>query len=134
MQEDDSGGVERAWADFDVTTDDGTLRGEVAFVRADDVTYRVMGYAAASNWTRYASAVGRAISSFDRVTDREILDVQPLRLDIVTLSEPMSLNSYVQRNGSPIEVADLARLNRTSPGAVLSTGTKIKRVVGEPVG
>jgi hypothetical protein len=46
----------------------------------------------------------------------------------------MSLNSYVQRFPQPIDVEQLARLNRVTPGAVLSAGTRIKTLVGTPVG
>jgi predicted Zn-dependent protease len=134
IREDEAGGIESARAPFSATTDEGTFRGEIAFVRYAGTTYRLMGYAAESNWSRHAGAVASAITSFAAVTDPAVLGVEPLRLDIVTLSEAMSLTSYVQRYGSAIEVEELARLNRTSPGAVHSAGTRIKTVVGEPVG
>jgi predicted Zn-dependent protease len=86
-----------------------------------------------SNWGRYSGPVGSAISTFAAVTDRAVLDVQPLRIRVVTLAEATSLNGYHQRNGGPIGVDALARLNRTSAGAVLSGGTRIKTVVGRPI-
>jgi hypothetical protein len=54
-----------------------------------------------------------------------------MRIDIVTLQGAMSLNSYLAQNPGPVDVEVLARLNRQDPGAVLSAGTRIKRVVGE---
>ncbi len=133
VQEDDSGGIQRAWARFDVTSPDVSFSGEVAFIRYAGVTYRLMGYATRSDWARYAPEVASAISSFAAVTDRALLDIQPLRLDIVTLDDAMSLDSYHQRLGGPLDVEDLARLNRRAPGEVLSEGTRIKTVVGQPV-
>lgn len=130
---DGSGSVERVRADFEATTQDATLRGEVAFVRYDGVVYRLMGYAASSAWGGYATSVAATISSFRPVTDPAILGVQPMHLDIVTLPGAMSLNTYASRNPGPVDVDVLAELNRTDPGAVLSAGTRIKRVVGEPL-
>lgn len=132
-REDDSAGIERARARFDLTTTDGSFSGEIAFVRYAGVTYRLLGYAAQRDWTRYSRAVEAAISSFAAVTDRSVLDVQPLRLAIETVDEAMSLSRYHERFGSPIDVEELARLNRRTPGEVLSAGTKIKTVVGRPV-
>jgi predicted Zn-dependent protease len=105
----------------------------VAFIRYAGVTYRLMGYATRNDWSQYAPEVASAISSFAAVTDRAVLDVEPLRLDIVTLDGATSLNSYRQRLGGPLDVDDLARLNRRAPGEVLSAGTRIKVVVGQPV-
>ena len=133
VQEDDSGGIERARARFDVTSADASFSGEVAFVRYTGVTYRLMGYATRNDWTRYAPEVAAAISSFATVTDRSVLDVQPLRLDIVTLEDAMSLNSHQQRFGGPLDIDDLARLNRRAPGEVMSAGTRIKTARGQPV-
>lgn len=130
----DAGGVRTARASFDAGTEGEALRGEVAFIRYGDLTYRLVGYSSRASWSGYASVVGATISSFRPVTDRAVLDVQPLRLEIVRVNEPMSLNSYVQRFPQPIDVEQLARLNRVTPGAVLSAGTRIKTLVGTPVG
>ncbi|MDX1493463.1 MAG: M48 family metalloprotease [Longimicrobiales bacterium] len=129
-----AGGISLVRSNFEVTTDNGQLRGEVAFLDYGDNVYRLLGYASSADWSQWASAVRGTINSFAPVTDQRILGVQPMRLDIVTLSQPMSLNSYVQQNPQPVDVAVLARINRTDPGAVLSAGRRIKTVVGQRVG
>ncbi len=130
----DADGVRTARASFDAGMEGEALRGEVAFFRYGELTYRLIGYSSRAGWSGHASAVSATISSFRPVTDRSVLDVQPLRLEIVRVTEPMSLNSYVQRFPQPIDVEELARLNRVTPGAVLSAGTRIKTLVGTPVG
>jgi predicted Zn-dependent protease len=127
-----SGGVEMARADFDAATEQGVLSGEVAFIRYDGNLYRVLGYTPEATWRTHASAIASAISSFEPLTDRAILAVQPWRLEIEQLPSAMSLQSYVSRNASPVEIEELARLNRVEPGEVIPAGTRIKRVVGEP--
>lgn len=133
IREDGSADVERVRADFEVTTQDGVLRGEMAFVRYGGLVYRLLGYALSSRWSAYSAAVASSISSFRAVTDPAVLGVQPMRLQIVTLPGAMSLDTYVGRNPGPLDAADLAVLNRTQPAAVLSAGRRIKTVVGEPL-
>ncbi|MBT8487869.1 MAG: M48 family metalloprotease [Gemmatimonadetes bacterium] len=129
-----SSGIPLVTANFEVTTEGGQLRGEVAFLEYGGNVYRILGYASASDWSQWASSVRGTITSFAQVTDQQVLGVQPQRLDIVTINQPMSLNSYVQSNPQAVEVDVLARLNRTQPGAVLSAGTQLKVVVGERPG
>jgi predicted Zn-dependent protease len=125
-----SGGVEMARADFDATTEQGVLSGEVAFIRYDGNLYRLLGYGPQAAWRTHASAVASAISSFRPLTDRAILAVQPWTLDIVQLPGATSLQSYQSRNASPAPMEELARLNRVEPGEVIPAGTRIKWVVG----
>jgi predicted Zn-dependent protease len=127
-----SGGVEIARADFDATTQEGVLSGEIAYIRYDGNLYRLLGYAPEAAWRSHASAIASAISSFKPLTDRAILAVQAWTIDIVALPSAMSLQSYISRNPSPIPIEELARINRVEAGEVLSAGTRIKRVVGEP--
>lgn len=129
-----SGPVDMARAPFRLTTEDGSLAGEVAFLAYDGTTYRILGYSTPAQWDRYARSVAATISSFAPVTDPEVLGVQPLRLDIVILPQATSLSSFVQGRPQPVDVEELARLNRTTPPAVLTAGRAIKTVVGEPVG
>jgi predicted Zn-dependent protease len=121
-----------ARANFDAQTEQGVISGEVAFLGYEGNVYRLLGYSAQANWRSYASPIASAISSFKPLTDRAILAVQPWTLDIVQLPSAMSLQSYVSRNPSPVEIEELARLNRVEPGEVIAAGTRIKRVVGDP--
>jgi len=126
-------GVELARATFDATTQDAALSGEVAYARRGGVVYRILGYANRANWSGHAREVGATISSFAQLTDAAALAVQPWRIDIVALPSAMSLRSYLTRNPGPAPLEDVARLNRVSPDDVISAGTRIKRVVGNPL-
>lgn len=134
VREESTDGVAKARADFEATTEGGTVRGEVAFVRHEGVTYRLLGYgASASTWSSHAGRVAATISSFRPVDDPAILAVQPWRLEIRSLSEAMSLSTYLQRNASPASIETLARINRVTPQEVMSSGRLIKWVAGEPL-
>lgn len=132
VSESSRGGVLVARAPFEAATEQGTVSGEVAFIEYGELTYRMLGYGTAASWSARSSAVASTISSFAPVTDPAVLSVQPMRLRIATVPQAMSLNSYVQQNPQPLEVEELAQLNRVSPGEVLSSGTQIKLVVGQP--
>jgi predicted Zn-dependent protease len=134
VSESASDGIEVARAEFEATTDDGTLAGEVAFIRYGELTYRMVGYSTPARWPGYAPAIGATISSFLRVTDASVLEVQPLRLHVVTLGEATSLSRYVESNPQPVDLETLARLNRLTPGEVISAGSRIKTVEGTPIG
>ena len=62
-------------------------------------------------------------------SDPAVLQVEPLRLAVVTLSEATSLARFVRSNPQGVDLDQLARLNRVDPGEVISAGTRIK-VVG----
>jgi len=130
IRQDGSGQIARARATFDATTESGLISGEVAYIGYGGNVYRLLGYATQANWRAHASPVAAAITTFQPLTDRAILAVQPWAIDIVTLPSATSLQTYVGRNPSPISIEELARLNRVEPGDVISAGTRIKRVVG----
>ena len=132
-REETSGGVQRARAEFEAAAEQGTVRGEVAFIRHGDLTYRMLGYAPSAAWGRHAGSVSSAISSFGPLTDPAILAAQPWRVEIRTLSGATSLGTYATSNFSPVPIEELARINRVSPQEVLSGGTLIKWVVGAPL-
>lgn len=132
-REDTSGGMQRVRAEFEAAAEGGTVRGEVAFIRHGDLTYRMLGYAPSGAWSSHAGSVRSAISSFGRLTDQSILGAQPWIVDIRTLSGATSLATYAASNASPVQVEDLARLNRVTPQEVLSGGTRVKWVVGSPL-
>jgi predicted Zn-dependent protease len=128
VRRDSSNGMDRARAAFDATTQQGVISGEAAFIGYDGNVFSLLTYGARA----LLPAASDAISTFKPLTDRAILAVEPWTLDIVQLSGAMSLESYISRNPSPVPIEDLARLNRVSAGEVLSAGTSIKRVVGQP--
>jgi len=133
VREEAAGGVELARATFSATTSNGAVRGEVAFARLSNVVYRLIGYAGEANWGRHASAVAASVSSFATLTDQAALAVQPWRIEVVSLPEAMSLNRYHERFPGPVAVGEVAKLNRHDPAEVLSAGTRIKRVTGNPL-
>jgi predicted Zn-dependent protease len=111
-----------AVAEFAAATEQGVVVGQVAFIAHGGNTYSVLGYAPESRWSSYSRAVGSSIGSFQRLTDRQALNVQPRRLDIVTLSQSMPFSTFVQRYPSTDRPEIVALINHTSTGATLPAG------------
>jgi predicted Zn-dependent protease len=133
VEQGDGGGIERASAEFTATTDQGDLRGVAHFLRQGDRLYRILGYTDTSGWRSHAALLRDAGEGFAALTDRTVLDVQPWRLEIVTLGQATTLAEFYGRASSPVSVEEIARLNRRSPDAVIPAGTRLKRVVGRPL-
>jgi predicted Zn-dependent protease len=134
VHSDEGDGLSISRANFETDSDDGaSIRGEAAFIQLDGRVYQVLAFADRLSWRQYSGVAGASVSSFARLTDRPILDVQPWTLQIATLSEDMSFRDFHGRYPSPVSVEGLARLNRRTPDVVLPAGTRVKRVVGAPL-
>ncbi len=125
-------GLPATIAEFQATTEQGTLQGLVAFISYNELTFRLLAYAASNNWSAYQGAVGQSFGSFDRLTDTRALSVQPLRLSIVQLDRGMTMRQFVERYPSPESVERLALLNQVDPDEPMDRGRLVKRVVGTP--
>ena len=64
----------------------------------------VLGYTAAQNFRRYDDAFSSSIGSFSRVTDRRALDVEPKRVDVVSLPSAMTLEEFARRYPSTVDL------------------------------
>ncbi|NIN11487.1 MAG: M48 family metalloprotease [Gemmatimonadales bacterium] len=129
----DVNGHQAASAGFRASTEQGVLRGLVTYVSYNGNLYQLLAFARQEQWGAYRGAVEVSFNSFDRLTDRTALSVQPLRLEIVTLDQTMTLQQFAARYPSRVPVETLALLNGVEPGAMLAAGQLAKRVVGGPL-
>jgi predicted Zn-dependent protease len=134
MRSSDDYGIPTYRAPFTAQTSGGNeIRGEALFLSYQGTVYRILGYAAPARWSTYQSEVSASLGSFAPVTDRRILDVQPRRLRLVTTSGQMTLAEFHQRYPSPVPVEEIARLNRMDVNDLIPSGTRMKRIVGDPL-
>jgi predicted Zn-dependent protease len=115
---------------FGASTQQGELRGIVAFVEKDNRVYRIMGYTPSQRWNTYDNVISDSISTFERVTDRNALNVQPKRLDVVSIPSSMTLDEFARRYPSTVDTATLAIINQADQNTRFPAGTEVKRVVG----
>ncbi|MFW5722715.1 MAG: M48 family metalloprotease [Desulfohalobiaceae bacterium] len=116
---------------FLAQTQQGTIQGRATFIRYGDRLFQIVGYCSEKSWGEYARLIERSMFSFDRLTDSRLLNVQPLRIDIVRVGSRTTLQELHERRGVPIPVEELARLNQLEAGATLERGQLVKMVEGE---
>jgi predicted Zn-dependent protease len=127
------GGLPAVANEFAVNTQQGTLVGLAAFVEDKDRVYRILGYTSQNNWRSYDSNISNTLASFERVTDRRLLDVKPKRLDVVTVPSAMSLEEFSRRYPSTVDLQTLGIINQANADTRFPAGTEVKRVVGGEV-
>jgi len=91
---------------------------------------RLLGYTPQSRWGAYDRIFAEAIGSFDNLTDRRYLDVQPRRIEIVPVSAPMTIAAFKSRHPTPVSAEVLALINGVPAGGTLPAGEPAKTVVG----
>ena len=126
----DVNGLPATIGEFEAQSGETTVSGLAAFIDYDRRTYEIIGYTPTQRIQRYGGAFRSVIGSFRRLTDREALQVQPLRLDIRTVDRSTTLGALVQAEDCPISAGELALVNGMDVDTPLSRGDRIKWVVG----
>lgn len=125
------GGLPAAWLEFEATADGGAdLRGTAAFIEQDGRIFRLMGYAVDQAWEGRRSAVMTSLESFREVTDPEVLEVEPARVELVRTEEDLTLEAFHERYPSTVDQQTIGTINRVGEGETIPAGTLVKRVVG----
>lgn len=123
-------GLPALWMGFEGMSGQTPVSGRIAFVEHGGRIYEFLGYTSTSRWNGYRSAIDSSLSSFAKVSDSRILDIQPARIETVELNRAMTLREFQRDYPSSIDLKTLAILNQVEPDTRLSQGDLIKRVVG----
>jgi predicted Zn-dependent protease len=108
----------------------GDLEGIAAFVEHDNHVYQILGYTLADRTRNYERELSSALGSFTRVTDRRLLNVDPQRIDVISLPSAMTLQEFERRYPSSVDLQTLAIINQAQPSTRFNAGDEVKRVVG----
>ncbi len=106
--------------------------GLAAFVEHEGKVLRMLAYTTEANFDRYRDDLESSLASFDRLEDRRVLAVQPMRVRLERLDRPMTIDRVAKAYDVPIAVEDLALLNNVDPGTELRAGDWVKIIDGEP--
>jgi predicted Zn-dependent protease len=109
---------------------EGNLRGVASFVEHNGRVYQVLGYTGEGSWQSYDNLLAQSLGSFERVTDRRLLDVSPKRVDVVSLPDAMTLSEFARRYPSTVDLETLAIINQADANTRFPAGAEVKRVVG----
>jgi predicted Zn-dependent protease len=125
-------GLSAAGGAFTAQTQQGAFQGEIQFVAHGGRVLQVMGYAPSERWAARRDVARAAIRSLRRLTDQQILAVQPWRMDIVRVDRTLTPAEFVQRYPGPVAAEDIALINQVDAGGRFMSRNLVKGVVGRP--
>jgi len=128
---DDANGLHAVSRQFSAPTAQTPVSGIARFVGLDGKVYSILGYGTETGWRTHRSPIGRSLESFQRLTDPKILAVQPWRIELVTLDQPLTPQEFVSRYPGPATPSQVALVNRLGASGRVPAGPGAKRIVGE---
>jgi len=126
------GGKPAVTGTFQASTEQGDLRGAAAFVAHNGRVFQILGYTPAAHWSKYQGTMQTTLASFDDVSDPSVLNVEPLRVDVIRAPRNMTLTTFESQYPSPVNIQKLALINGLEPNSNIQSGELVKRVVGNP--
>ena len=124
------GGFPAVLSTFRVQTEQGYLRGLVAWIDYRERVFQILGYTPEARWNQYSGVFAASIASFSRESDPAVLNVQPRRLTIVELNRAATFETLLRDYPSTVDPQTVALINHLQAAATLSAGDQFKRVVG----
>ncbi len=99
----------------------------VYFVEYQGTVYQFIGYTAQQAFGSYRSAFQQTMQGFGEVRDTRILNRQPVRLALQTVSRPAPMQSLIPRNlPAPLTPQDVAIMNQVELNQEVGRGRIVK--------
>lgn len=116
-------------SEFRAQAQGGIVRGYVAHISHGGAVYQLVAYAPEPAFRARVRDLQDIVGSFSTVRDRDVLSVQPSRIEIVQLPREMTLSEFARAYPSAVSNEELAVINHVGVDEVLPAGTRLKRVV-----
>jgi len=113
---------------FSFASQQGTIRGLVVYIDYRGRLYQLLGYSIATSFGQYRIPLANSVASFREETDQTVLDVEPDRIELVTLPRSMTVEEFYRRYPSSIPLEQVALINGVRLGDTLAGGSLVKRV------
>lgn len=126
------GGFPAVSTAFEAQAETTVLRGLVAWIEYRERVFQLLGYTSSQQWPAYEEAFVQALGSFARETDPNVLNVQPRRLDLVSVDRPATLDVLNREYPSTVPPQLVGLINDLHGNATVPAGEMFKRVVGGP--
>lgn len=117
-----------ASARFSADAQEGKVAGIVTYVALDGRTYEILGFAAEPRFPAQADLLARVHASFAEVTDERLTAVEPARIELYKVKEPIALAELYRQRKAGVKLDELAELNQLDENAALTQGQLLKWV------
>ena len=115
--------------EFRAQSQGGIVRGYVAHIGHGEAVYQLVAFTPEQAFRARARALQDIVGSFSDVRDRDVLSIQPNRIEIVQLPRAMTLAEFAREYPSEVPDEELALINQAPLDERLPAGTRVKRVV-----
>jgi predicted Zn-dependent protease len=126
----DINGLDASIGTFTASSGGSQVKGQVAFIEHQGKVFQILGFSTDARWSTYQGAVDASLSSFRRLTRRDVLEVRPKRLHVVRLDRTMSAQEFASHYGATEPPEKLALINGLDPGDSFQAGQFYKVVQG----
>jgi predicted Zn-dependent protease len=125
-----SHGLDGVQVEFSAESQGKSLRGRAVYLSYRQTIYGLLAFGTAAQWDARSAVAETALSSFQPLTEKRYLDVEPARIAVVTVSRSMTVEAFARDTGSSTPAATLAIINELEPGESLRAGEQAKTVRG----
>jgi predicted Zn-dependent protease len=123
-------GIPATMAAFDAQMQEGSLTGLAVALTYGNQTYVLLGLTVPQVAQQHGPSIEATLRSFRPLTDAAALNVQPARIQLVTIDQVMTGQQFVQRYPSTVPADRVYVINGIEAGTSLPRGMTLKRVVG----
>ena len=120
---------------FSAGSTEGSVSGLVGFIEHGGVVLEVMGFGRNGGLMRYRNTIEQSITSLRPLEDPYYLDVEPTRIELVQITEPMTFRAFNEAYPSSIDPDAAAVLNGLPDATGYLEAGLVKRVLpGRSIG
>lgn len=114
-------------ADVTVSQEEGNLRAIIYAVEFGDQIYRFINYTVEGRFQNFRETLTRVPSQFDRLTNSELLNIQPVRIQLMQTGRSDTFRNFLP-DQLPMNISheDVAIINQVSLDETINSGTTLK--------
>ncbi len=106
------------------------LSGLVTFVSHEGKVFQILGIAPAEKAASHEQTFLKTHATFARLTDPTALAMQPARIRVARVAQPMTLADFYRTKPSTVPLPEVALVNQSEPTTPLQAGQLLKSVEG----
>lgn len=114
-------------ADVTIEQEEGNLRAIIYAIEFQNRVYRFINYTGVNNFDKYSSVFTAVPEQFTRVTDERILNIEPVRMEIITTNRAGTFRDFLP-SSLPMDITEeeLAIVNQVELDEQIEVGTELK--------
>jgi len=108
-------------------TANGLLSLSLSFVQFEGKVYQFIGYTKPEVYSAFRGSFHSVASSFDKLTDKSILNIQPTRLEVIKANRNAAFSTFLPKElPSGLSALDIAIMNQVELDTPIAKGTLLK--------